>query len=417
MLKFLKNIFMQKEIKNEEINLNELEGWIESNKKIILNDLNKKTDEIMSRISNEVRKCNENLRALENAELANPKIPLRAKQAMEGNRETYIKRINLFLAGIDLKEADYGKLLDFCTNFEIQAGEVAKSTFKSYQVLQHFFANESSDIAKNIKYIDDNVKEIRHLIVSSKVSSIDCIKNEILGLRMRINRKNKLEEGLSGKEKLIEELKELKAGLAEEINDFSKSEEYTGFKILKDNKASIEKEIGAHTASVIHSFSVLEKALKKFSRISLEDEKLINNYLVSPVKTLAEDKGLRIKKVLDNLKGNLLRNKLELEEKKVQKSLSEIEKLSVYFFMYFLAAYNELEERLKNTCNELENNIAEKKYIELNNRMGLLNLQMERLEEDINGLKQESGKIDIQALKTSLQEKVNSALNKCIIIS
>jgi len=100
MLKFLKNIFMQKEIKNEEINLNELEGWIESNKKIILNDLNKKTDEIMSRISNEVRKCNENLRALENAELANPKIPLRAKQAMEGNRETYIKRINLFLAGL-----------------------------------------------------------------------------------------------------------------------------------------------------------------------------------------------------------------------------------------------------------------------------------------------------------------------------
>jgi len=74
--------------------------------------------------------------------------------------------------------------------------------------LQHFFANESSDIAKNIKYIDDNVKEIRHLIVSSKVSSIDGIKNEILGLRMRINRKNKLEEGLSGKEKLIEELKE-----------------------------------------------------------------------------------------------------------------------------------------------------------------------------------------------------------------
>jgi len=49
--------------------------------------------------------------------------------------------------------------------------------------------------------------------------------------------------------------------------------------------------------------------------------------------------------------------------------------------------------------------------------MGLLNLQMERLEEDIKGLKQESGKIDIQALKTSLQEKVNSALNKCIIIS
>ena len=144
---------------------------------------------------------------------------------------------------------------------------------------------------------------------------------------------------------------------------------------------------------------------------------MINNYLVSPVKTLAEDKGLRIKKVLDNLKGNLLRNKLELEEKKVQKSLSEIEKLSVDFFMYFLAAYNELEERLKNTCNELENNMAEKKYIELNNRMGLLNLQMERLEEDIKGLKQESGKIDIQALKTSLQEKVNSALNKCIIIS
>ena len=82
MLKFLKNIFAKKQIERKEMPLNELEGWINKEAKIVFNDLDKSIEEIKLKINQEAKKCLENLEILKNAELKNPNIPLRAKQAM-----------------------------------------------------------------------------------------------------------------------------------------------------------------------------------------------------------------------------------------------------------------------------------------------------------------------------------------------
>ena len=417
MLRFLKNIFAKKEAEREEVALDKLEGWFEGNTKDIFNRLDEKIGHTKSKIKDEIKECAENLEILKNAELKNPNIPIRAKQAMEGNREAYIKRIEIFLDNINLNKTDYVELMDFCRNFSEELDLLARSTLKSYHILQQFLANESSAIALNIKNLDNFVKEIKNSIADSSLENIEGIKNEILDLKNNIKRKNDLKEELDNKLKDIVELKKSKESLEEEIANFKKSGDFVNFLELQEKRELIKKEIESHNDNFLHSFSVLEKAFKKFSRIAFEDKKTVEDYASFPLKALMKDNELKIIRILDRLEKNLHDGKLDLDEKKGQKSLDEIKKLDKDFFMGFLKIHNELKEKLNKINKEIWDNETEKNEIELNDRFNSANLKIERLEGNISGLKQEFEKIDVQELKNGIQEKINNALSKKIIIS
>jgi len=98
---FLK--FKEKE-EIEEIKLEELEPWIDSWSKKAFEDANLKLVSIRQRITEEKNKLLESIQNLEKAELKNPNIPERAKQIMEGNRKTYILKLNSLLEEINLPE-------------------------------------------------------------------------------------------------------------------------------------------------------------------------------------------------------------------------------------------------------------------------------------------------------------------------
>ena len=417
MLRFLKNIFAKKEAEREEVALDKLEGWFEGNTKDIFNRLDEKIGHTKSKIKDEIKECAENLEILKNAELKNPNIPIRAKQAMEGNREAYIKRIEIFLDNINLNKTDYVELMDFCRNFSEELDLLARSTLKSYHILQQFLANESSAIALNIKNLDNFVKEIKNSIADSSLENIEGIKNEILDLKNNIKRKNDLKEELDNKLKDIVELKKSKESLEEEIANFKKSGDFVNFLELQEKRELIKKEIESHNDNFLHSFSVLEKAFKKFSRIAFEDKKTVEDYASFPLKALMKDNELKIIKILDRLEKNLHDNKLDLDEKKRQKSLDEIKKLDKDFFISFLKIHNELKEKLNKINKEIWDNEAEKNEIKLNDKFNSANLKIEKLESNISGLKQEFEKIDVQELKNEVREKVNNALSKNIVIS
>jgi hypothetical protein len=417
MFRFLKNIFTKKEIEKEEIALNELENWFNEKTNAVFNDLSKKIESMKLNINHEIQKCYENIEELKKGELKNPKIPIRAKQAMEGNRDAYIKRIKIFLNNIDLDIKAHGALADFCDNFSKELDTLAKSTMKSYQILQEFLANESSNIAMNIRNLDNSMKELKSIMKNSKIKNIENLKNQIPDLKNQINNKGSLQEELNNKNNNAEDFKKSKTNLEGEIKTFEKSDEYINFKNLLNKKYSTEKEIEEHKDTLLHSFSILEKAFKKFSRIVFEDERLVKKYIERPIKTLIEDKELVIMKILGNLEKNLSENKLELEEKKKQRALIEVKRLDKGFFLNFLKKFNELDNDLEEINKELENNEIEKKGDELHNKLDSLDSEIGKIEEEINNKKNEYERINIQELKNDLQEKINNTLNKNITIS
>lgn len=421
MFKFIKRLFAKEEEREKEnIKLDKLEEWLNPKAEAISNELTGNISSIKNKIEEGIRKAKSNLEILKDAKLKNPNIPIRAKQMMEGNRVSYIKIASNFLDYLwkEVKdEKDYEKLLGFSNDFDKSLDSLGKSTTRSYHVIKEFFANEATEIAINIKNIDGFFKELKSAIEGSNMAKIDVLKKEIISMKSRISQKANLKEQLKSKE---EELKKLNGGkeeLLKEITSLKNSGEYSDFNNLKQEKDSIERQIRLSKEDVFHSFSAIDKALKKYVRIAFEDEKLLSSYIGNPVNALLGDKELKIIRILESLEKNLIQSKIELDEKKKEKTLMEIKKLGKDFFIDFLNNYNKLNEKLMDIEDKVRKNELKKKFMDLNERLNKLNANLEKAENIKGFLSKGMEKIDIEKMKNNLQEGIKGVLKVEIVIT
>ena len=409
MLNFLKKLFKREEAKTENVSINELEKWFSEKADSMLNDLNSKIDSIKGRIKEEIKKTEENLGVLENAKLQNPKITLKEKQFMEGNREAYIKKVNSILKQISL-EGNHNELLQFCSDFGSMLDLFAKSTIRPYHILQEFYAHESRDIALNIKNLDNMVKELKGTIKNAGLGSVEDLKKDIAQLKNKIRQKTENEEKLRQREEEQKELVQSISNSKEEIKNLENSEENKRLNELKADKEVILAKIRENNSQLIHSFSVIERALRKYSRIALEDEKWINSYAENPIKTLLSDNELKIIKILEGLEKNVLNNQIDLKDKKRERTLEIIKELNKGFFDGFLKKGNELENELNNIEDRIKESEIEEKLKEIKAKLEQKNSEMERIDKEIESLKDEIIEIDIDFLRKNLKEKIKNVL-------
>jgi hypothetical protein len=419
MLDFIKKLFAKKAAHVEEketVPLDSLDEWFASKSNILYKDLGRRIEIIKNKISSEIEKTRTNLEILKNSKLKNPNIPLRAKHMMEGNRESYIRIVSNFLDKIDMGNAP-DKILGFCNAFSNSLDALGKSTIKSYHLLKEFFDHEVTEIAINIKNIDNLIRELSSEIRNSNIDKIEDIKKDILNIKSKISQKKEFEEELKNKESELCTLRLKKETLLKDIESVKNSEDYLNFNKLKWEKGELEKEINNIQNNIFHSFSILERALKKYSRIVLEDQKVLENYLENPVNTILTDKELRIMKILEGLERNITHGNIELDQKKKNKTLTEIKKLNRQFFINILKDYNELNEKLKSVEGKIQNSEIKKKYSDLNEKLSQVDNNLEKNGNDIEKLKKEMGRISIEELKLNLQEKINKVININISIS
>ena len=410
MFDFIKNLFTKKEPEKGTVQLGNLNEWFNTKSNIVSKNLNENINLIKTGINSEIEKTKSNLERLKEAKLQNTNIPLRAKQMMEGNRTSYIKIISNFLDDIKIEEG-HEALLNFCNDFDESLNRLGKSTTRSYHVLKEFFEHQATDIAINIKNIERLVKEIRSAIKKSNIDKIEIIKDSIVNLKNKIKQKTTFEEELKNKEAELNKLKQEKEILVKEVENIKNSEDYMNFDKLKQEKEGLIKNINHIEENIFHSFSVIKKASKKYSRMILEDEKLLNNYIENPVKTLLEDKEMGIIKILEGMKRNLLQDKIELDEKKKSKTLTEIEKLNKQLFIDFLNEHAELNEKLKNIKNEIKNSEIKSRYKKANEKLDQADYNLEKTDSNTENLKKEIEKINIDKIKDNLQRDIKEILN------
>ena len=269
----------------------------------------------MGVINEEKGRVLENLKKLENAKLQNPNIPERAKTLMQGNREAFARKVSGFFDGINLQYDDFHDLIEKCNALEKEMDSLAKSTARSYQILSQFFAREVFTIAENIKKIEGSSKEIRSLIERAKIEKLDGIRGDAEDIKAKISLRKRLEEEIREEKIKLEEEKSKLSDAENKIKETKGSKENEQYENLLAEKEDNEKKIMEIGGRIFHDFSVLEKALKKYSKIAFENGRLIESYLNDPVKAFAKDHGLEIIKILENLGRAIEDNKLELEQK------------------------------------------------------------------------------------------------------
>ena len=411
MLKFIKNIFAKKEMAEEKISLDELDSWLGIKAKPIFDDLNAKINEIIEKINNEKNKANENLKILENAQLQNPKIPERVKTIMQGNREGFIKKASSFFKNIDLNYNDYWELTEKCRNIENEINLMGKGTAKNYQILNEFFAREAEKVAANIKNIENYSNEIIKITNNSKISSIDEIKSSIINLKNKMKLKESYSMQLEGKKNALQSNKNKKAEIEKNINELKSSSDYRHYKNLLEEKEKTEIKIKEIENILFHDFSVLEKAMKKYAKISFENEDFISECLDNPAMALIKDADFKISGILDNLKNSIGRNELGLEEKKKDKSIGKINEMDSVYLAKIRDDFINAGERLNALKAEIENSNSKKNVDLLNEELKNVNESIEDINGKIMNLNSELGKINIEKLRENLQKDINDAVN------
>jgi len=205
MFKFIKDMF-KKEEPMLEINLENLSEWFDQKSSPIKDKLIQDTKDLKLKLYEQIEKANKNINTLEYAELRNKNIQMRAKHFMHGNRLAYIKAMRNFLNQVSIGN-DYESMLEFSKSFNKDLEILNKTTNRAYGILQEFFANESRNIAINIKNMDSITNEMQKVLEESKTLKIKLIKEMISSLKKKIdfdkNTSNSLIEKKNNKEKLI----------------------------------------------------------------------------------------------------------------------------------------------------------------------------------------------------------------------
>ena len=337
----------REEKEKESVNFEDLDEWLKKyvEKRHIGKKLNKFKKEIELKIDS-VRDCVGNL---ENANLRNEKIPERAKNIMEGNRQSYAQKVIKFLDGLVLPE-DYSEIENFNIYLTNKMEELTKETQRSFFVLKEFLRDNVLKIVFGIKEIEKTTISFKNELKGEGLEKID----KINGLLKEFKDSKKLIKVLN-EEKIVCErefdsikLKEKKVEhKLEELKSGKSFKEYLG---LKEELENYAKFVDKEGQEIISGFSVLEKALKKYKRGSF-DEELIDKYLKNPVVGLIDDAELKLVTVLSKLKENM--SKLELKDKKEEKSLEVINE----FDMNFLMGKRESLVKLSVTKEEIEKNM------------------------------------------------------------
>ncbi len=288
--------------------------------------LNAKIHEISIEVQYNIKKLKEYLDVLESEELRNSNIPERERQIMEGNRENFIKRTRVFANKISIPES-YIEIDEACKNFFEDLELLTAETQKSLFVLKDFFEETIKKLTRKIKELEDLFIGIRRLLEKENIELV----NEINGLFKKVeDMRIHLADAKSHKkfiESEIEILNSEKEKILKKIHSLESSNDYRFYKGFLKEKEAIEQKLAKQKSELLQDFSEIEKALKKFSKKALDDN-IIKQYIDNPSEALMDDEKIEIKNTISKLQEELKKDKLEIKDKKKEKTLEAIKSLT-----------------------------------------------------------------------------------------
>ena len=416
----LKRIFKNEERQEVKkptgISLQNLEEWLNEKSKPLMEEGRQQTEEILMKVSEELQRARINVEILENAKLQNPDIPFRAKQYMEGNRKAYARAINSFLGHMEINNKDYFYLVGFCRLFDELISNLNKSTLRSYTILQEFFANETNKIAQNIKNFDILFKELKSALNNESLVAVNAARDKIQNLKTRIKQKINLDVDFKNMEADLKLANNEKDTIMDNVEKFNKSDAHNNFLKLSEGKKIKASAFYSDENQILQSFSVLERALRKYSHIAFEHEEIVLDYLKQPLETLANDKNFVILEIFKNLDKLLQEDKLQIDDRKKEKSLEEIKKLSKEFLEQFLKKYFSFKAEMEDIGNKIKSTGVAEKFRNFNKQLEEINLRIEKNNYEYNGIKDDVIELNnsIENLKNEIENSVRGIFEEDI---
>ncbi|MBL7055745.1 hypothetical protein ISS07_02425 [Candidatus Woesearchaeota archaeon] len=417
MLKLIKKFFAKEEKEEIKVNFSDLDKFLKEKEKELDNKIRESINELLFSIKKEASGSKSNLDKLEQAELQNPNIPPRAKTIMQGNRDAFTKKTSDFFSNLNLEYEHIDEIRKKCDGIKKNIDNLASSTQRSYTILNEFFAREISPISENIRKVSNYIKDLQNLIDHSSLSGTKKIKSSYEEMQRKIKQKSNFVQEEKEKTKELIKGKEKLGKLNKELTGKKESAEYSSYEKVMEEKEKKIEELRDVENSLINDLSPLGKAMKKYSRIAFGNEKIIENYLNSPMNALLKDELMEIVKILGNIEHSIKENKLDMDQKKNEKALSKIKDLDSIYFNSIREKYKKNEKNLEEIKEKLNNNKIKEEIDSLNEEISKANSDVHKKEESLNTVKNEINKINPDEMKIKIQEMFDKNFDEKIIIS
>ena len=409
MLQFLKKI-IKKEEQQATIAFHELENWL-SSKEAYYKDLVKKDiADILEALQKESERILAKLKELEEAALRNDKMPQRALAVMQGNREAFIRALSRFFSNIDLKHEDVFESSKKSIKMQKEMTDLASSTARSHAILSQLFANHIADITESMRLVDLHLKKITSTVETSTLQKILHLKQELQDIQKKIQAKARHEQAIKDHSVAAEETSKKKEKVHTDLVDKEQSSEFGRYQELLDEAQQAEVAMLEVENTLFHDFSDLERVLRKFSKITIMHEALIEQYLQNAIHALMADEKLDIIALIEGMKKAVMDNTIELEERKREKILAKVNQLTQDYFMNMKEKYSKLKMSLDSVNTKIEENIVQKEVNSLKDEEERLEMELGKYKAAMQDFERELQKIDVDALKKNIEEKINKEL-------
>lgn len=410
MFEFIKKLFGEAKEepagKKQILSFEEAEKAVSEKKQAAEKQLEARIKAAKLRIEHDKEFLKEKIESLRKAKLMNPNIPERAKHFADGNREAYIKKAEQFGEGVELPEK-IEELLDFFNRFDSSIAELAESAAKPYQILQEFFANETNAIHGAIGAIGKTVVELKETLKELNFEQLEQLNSEIQELKSKLGQQSEIGREFKARQNAVEELELQKKQAGEELQQAEGNKSYLE---LKQKLISAKESIKKIEAEVLSSFAVLETALKKYAKVSFEYKDTAESYLKSPIAALSQDFELNIAGCLLQIKALLMKDELDVKERKKEKTLEEIAKLTKENLQTIVKNYAAAKKEEQNALAGLGESENFKKIKQLREKSGHLEQELARARQEADQLKKKAEKSELEQAKKEIVEKVNSLL-------
>lgn len=397
----IKKLFAKEEA-IEKVASEKLEEWFEGRAGTAVKEAEAKIDAFRRELQSKINETRESLRELEKSELRNPQISVREKQFMEGNRKSYIQRTEILLK--EMEGVIKHELNFFFEQYNESVDSFTKSTFRAYRILQEFFANEAREIALKIKEIDKSVEGIKGDFESSVFSEIERIRKELSSLKNKIKKREHLENEIKLAKQEMSMQDENNRELQKRKEEIISSEEHKQLARIEEEKKEIEAKINELKENIYNDFAVLDRALRKYTRIAFQESKLVEYYAADAFNALISDSGLKINGILEAVRKNIENHSIDL--KNSDKVIELIERMDANYFKRVLERYSSFSKHKHKIEMEINDSKIKEELEAVGEKIMTAEENIKRLVAKISGHESERESINIRALREKLRQDI-----------
>ncbi len=324
------------EKETQNIDINEVSGWLNSILDNRLSQAKSQAINIHTEIINRFSEIKKSADALASATFEKDDKTYAAANMV---KDSFVKKINSIVNNIPTiqGELNYMALKDSYSHIVDVLKDLKSASPKQKILLSNYFSRESNTVIGNIKEAEKQLDAFKKFL-DSDAKVLGFVEDANLKIKEESNLLKQL-KSLEDKENILSanrnELENRKSREASELENIFKSEEWAELNTLNEEIEIVKSRALDIKSRIEESLSAINRPLKKFEhlvnagyQIPREQEDALKRFIYTPFKAIMLDSGeSELKNVLNALNNITKEKRISLKPKEQERTLELIRKL------------------------------------------------------------------------------------------